>query len=316
MLIRNLENLLVAGGLLASNSTTAEPLLPAVKPLTPYDLGAALAPLPGIRFIRSSNSPQALVRARSKDRFRPTENWSPIGVHDEPKHGRLSVIAALSRAQQKHGGHGYENITTTSAYGTQYGVEVAFKKQRLVLALDTGSADTWVVSARSNCTAYGGHCALGPPYTGGFVGGQPLRYVHLYIEYGDGEIVQGPLGPVDVTIAGVRVRNQTVALANTTLWVGNNVTSGVLGLAYPALTNAYEGEFGDHEPYFQKEYAPIFANMVNQGLVENFFSIAISRKGSDGAIAFGGVPRDLEGVDYGKTAMADIIIVSRHSYII
>lgn len=300
--------ILLAAYSLACPPAAAEPLTPILKRLTQEDLDTALAPLPGITFSSPLPSVRSAFEKRAKDRFKPTENWTPIYAYHGPNSGQTSATSTLGRLQRKHGGHGYENITSASAYGLQYGVEVAFNKQKLILALDTGSADTWAVSSQSNCTNWLGSCYFGPAYTGGF-SGPLIEEEHLYIEYGDGEIVQGPLGYMDVSVAGIRVENQTVSLANTTLWYGNNITSGILGLAYPALTNAYGGSFGDDEPYYEFEYAPVFANMVDQGLVDNFFSIAISRNASDGVIAFGGVPDYLDGVDYDSKAMTDIIIV-------
>lgn len=286
-----------------------------LKPLTQEDLDAALAPHHGITYTQPiRNSRSTRHEKRAKDRFRPTENWAPVYSYKGHEAVQLSVGATLSRLKHKHGVHGHENITSVDAYSTQYGVEVAFNKQKLVLTLDTGSADTWAVGAESNCTTWTGRCFFGPAYTGGFAG-EPLEGVHLYVEYGDGEVVQGPLGPVDVSVAGVRVENQTVALANSTLWAGNNVTSGVLGLAYPSITSAYGGSFGDHEPYFERRYAPVFANMVNRGLVDDFFGIALGRNASDGVISFGGVPEGLEGIDYDNVAMTDIIIVSQKRFI-
>lgn len=222
---------------------------------------------------------------------------------------QLSAATTLGRVQRTHGGHGYENITSTSAYGLQYNVEVLFNKKKLLLYLDTGSADTWAVGSHVNCTNWIGSCQFGPAYTSDLNFGA-LPYEHMHIEYGDGELVEGPMGHVDVSVAGIHVKNQTVGLANTTLWLGNNVTSGVLGLAYPALTNAYVGPLDEHGEDHNAKYTPIFANMVRKGLVDDWFSLALDRNGSDGALGFGGVPGHIKGVDYSTTAVTDIIIVS------
>lgn len=300
---------LLVASLLGSFAIATKQPTPPENFVSQKDVDSALAAISGIKFSQPSPNAKSTSEKRAKDRFQYTDNWTPIHSYNGPKSGQLSVAATLGQLQRIHGGHGYENITSTSAYGLSYGVEVSFNKQKLVLTLDTGSSDTWAVSAKSNCTNWWGSCSFGPAYHGGFLAG-PLEDEHLYIEYGDGEIVQGPLGQLDVSVAGLHVKNQTVALANTTLWVGNNITSGILGLAYPSLTNAYEGSFDDNEPYYEKQYSPVFANMVDQGLVENYFSLAISRNTDDGVIAFGGVPRHLEGLDYDTKAMTDILIVS------
>lgn len=51
---------------------------------------------------------------------------------------------------------------------------------------------------------------------------------------GDGEFLSGIFGYENTTLAGLTV-NQTIALVNYAAWFGDTVTSGLLGLAYPAL---------------------------------------------------------------------------------
>lgn len=113
------------------------------------------------------------------------------------------------------------------------------------------------------------------------------------------------------------MRNQTVGLANETMWRGSNVSSGVLGLAYPGLTSAFFGPGGHEGPFDSAQYSPVFSSMVGQGLVEDFFSIAIGRPGgnssSSGKIWIGGVPEGVDGIDYDTTGQADIIVVSHIS---
>ncbi|KAJ4414927.1 hypothetical protein N0V82_007639 [Gnomoniopsis sp. IMI 355080] len=301
---------LLATGLLASVSLAIPRSPPAFKALSKNDLDTALAPLPGVRFNRpGSKSGKSISEKRAKDRFQVTEHWTTLHAYKGHRSGHMSASNTLGSVHRKHGSSGYENITSTSAYGTQYGVEVQFNKQKLSLALDTGSSDTWAVSSKANCTGYFTSCFFGPSYAGGF-NEKPLVDEHLYIQYGDGEVVQGPIGFMDVTVGGIQVTNQTVALANDTFWNGNNVTSGILGLAYPSITNAYSGPFGEHSPWYQMEYSPIFSNMVAQGLVNNYFSIAISRNAPDGVLGLGGVPEHLAGVDFSTLAMTDIIIAN------
>jgi hypothetical protein len=54
------------------------------------------------------------------------------------------------------------------------------------------------------------------------------------ITYGDGEFLTGIIGTEEVTLAGITVK-QTVALVNLAAWEGDGTTSGLIGLAYPAL---------------------------------------------------------------------------------
>ncbi|EAQ84278.1 hypothetical protein CHGG_10682 [Chaetomium globosum CBS 148.51] len=226
-----------------------------------------------------------------------------------------SAAAILGAHQRLVGGVGYENITTTSAYGTQYAVDSLFNGHRMSLIIDTGSSDTWAVQKNFHCIDYSGEflpqeiCGFGETYPETFQYGLTNPESHMYIQYGDGEIVTGPMGFSDVTVGGITVKQQQVCLANTTYWYGNNQTSGLMGLAFPSLTNAYLGIGQGHDLGSQVQYSPLFTSMVNQGLVDPVFSIAIDRNASSGMLAFGGVA-PASGLDTTRTAVLDMIITS------
>lgn len=302
---------LLATGFLASVTLAAGPFKPVLRNVTQRDVDAALAPFPGIKFTQPNpHARRSASDKRAKDRLQLTDNWTPLKAYHGPRAGRMSVLNTLGHLHREHDGHGYENITASNVYGSQYNVDVWFNKQKLSLVLDTGSSDTWAFGSKSNCTGYYSSCYAGPSFAGSF-NDEAAHNEHLYITYGDGELIQGPMGYMTVSVAGLQVENQTVALANETFWFSNNVTSGVLGLAYPSITNGFFGDFGEHAPWLQEQYPPVFSNMVAQGLSNNYFSVAINRPGSrgDGALAFGGVP-DLVGVNYSApVAITDIIIV-------
>jgi hypothetical protein len=130
----------------------------------------------------------------------------------------------------------------------------------------------------------------------------------MYIQYGDGEMILGRLGYTDITVGTVTVKKQVAGLANVTYWYGNNLTSGVIGLAYPTLTNAYMGSGTEHSWVDQVEYSPLFTTMVGEGLIQPFFSMAIDRNSSGGMIAWGGIP-PVRGLDRSTAVSLDIIIV-------
>ncbi|KAK7735261.1 hypothetical protein SLS53_007651 [Cytospora paraplurivora] len=312
-MMKNVLERLLAVAIVSLCLASARPTTTPLQPLTEDARDAALLPLPGVNFRRVT---QRNIKREAKDRFQNTKNYAKLHSYHSELSGKKSATRRLGAAQRKFGGPGHENITATSSYGTNYGINVTFGSQTLLLDLDTGSSDTWAFYTKTNCTtrtgeALGGRsCNLGPRYTGNFTYGT-IKDEHLFIRYGDGESVEGPLGYMDVTVGGIRVRNQTVGLANETLWHGNNVSSGVLGLAYPVLTNAYYGPRGQEDWWWAAQYSPVFSTMVGQGLVDSFFSVAINRPGgnlSAGAVGFGGVPEGVVGVDYDTAAQADIIV--------
>lgn len=154
-------------------------------------------------------------------------------------------------------------------------------------------------------------CRFGPDFAGPFQYGALDPPQHMNLRFGDGEVITGPMGQTDVTLGNLTVRHQEVALANNTYWVGDNVTNGVLGLAYASLTNAYAGAQDGDSPSDQVEYNPLFTNMINQGLCAPVFGMAIARNASDGMLSFGGVP-PVPGLDTSVIASAPIDVVSSY----
>lgn len=271
------------------------------------DFVDALSPLPGVSFKLTKGH-------RSSTADKVTNNFQHVHALRGDGTNTKSVASILGAHQRQVGGTGYQNITSTTAYGTQYAIELAFADVPLQVLLDTGSSDTWIVQEGFECVDFAGEdvdtatCGFGPAYPGDFQYGA-IPEQHIYIQYGDGEIVYGPVGYSDITLGNITVKRQEAGLANTTYWYGNNVTSGVLGLAYPSLTNAYLGSGYEHNWLDEVSYSPIFTSMVNQGLVLPYFSMAINRNSSGGLIAWGGIP-PVKGLDYSTAVSMDIIVTN------
>jgi hypothetical protein len=286
----------VVGGILAASLVSAR-----------SDFVDALAPLPGISFKLTKGH-----RHSTADKVTP-DHQRVHALRGDGTNAR-SVAAILGAHQRQVGGHGYQNITSTTAYGTQYAIDCTVADTPLKLLLDTGSSDTWIVQEGFHCVDYAGEhidegaCGFGPAYPGDFQYGA-IPEQHIYIQYGDGELVYGPVGYNDLTLGNITVKKQEIGLANTTYWFGNNATSGVLGLAYPSLTNAYLGSSTEHSWIDEVSYSPVFTSMINQGLVLPYFSMAINRNSSGGLIAWGGIP-PVQGLDYSTAVSMDIIVVS------
>lgn len=109
--------------------------------------------------------------------------------------------------------------------------------------------------------------------------------------YADLEFMTGVMGYVTVTVAGITIEHQEVALVNYTYWFGDSVTSGLMGLAYPRLTSAFVGTNSSvNDADKQVPYDPIMTSMIKQGLIEPIFSIALDRDSGEGYLALGGLP--------------------------
>lgn len=252
-----------------------------------------LSEIPSVKFRR--------VRVSSKPPNLRLDSSAHIAslrkIQNSKETPRTGADLALGIAQRSTGdGFGYTNVTIANRWGTSFAIDVIFNNYSIPLIVDSGSADTWAVSSEFACVDWLGIeydqelCGFGTPFPGKFV--ESIENKHFFIQYGSGEQISGPLGKLDVTVAGIKVENAEVALANLTYWHGNNYTVGLMGLAYPSLTSAYYG----NDPSLNSEfnmlnYNPLFTEMVNQGLLDMpLWSIAIQRNSSDGIIAFGGIP--------------------------
>jgi hypothetical protein len=109
------------------------------------------------------------------------------------------------------------------------------------------SSDTWIVQKGFQCLTVDGapqpesECAFG---TSGFVPSRSPTFVadknqNLNITYGDGTFVVGPTGQETITVGGLTVTNQKFGVPTIAQFFASDVASGLLGLAYPALTSVF-----------------------------------------------------------------------------
>lgn len=188
---------------------------------------------------------------------------------------------------------------------------ITFGGEPFNAVIDTGSSDTWLIGDDYKCLDGENKneialatCKFGRTYkrTSTF---QQLPDVHFNISYVDGERLTGILGRERVTLGGIMVQNQTVAVVDRANWHGDGTSSGLIGLAWPSITQAVQGAQG---PVVQQgpvtagsdtktnkpakiAYDPVFFTMKKQGLVEPYFSMAINRpEEGPGVLALGGLP--------------------------
>lgn len=88
----------------------------------------------------------------------------------------------------------------------------------------------------------------------------------------ENEQLQGSFGTHPVSLAGITVPDQQVAIVDYAAWAGDGISSGLVGFAYPAVTSAQAADGSS------VEYNPLFTTMVAEKRVkENVFTIAIDR---------------------------------------
>ncbi|KAJ5692444.1 hypothetical protein N7462_001867 [Penicillium macrosclerotiorum] len=205
------------------------------------------------------------------------------------------------------------SVLTSLAEGEEYATSITFGTQTFDVIVDTGSSDTWVVKEGFECLDLDtgkkvstSECEFGSTYTVDSTFSK-ISGEEFEIEYGDGEYLYGYMGTETVSLADVTVK-QEVAVVTEAAWEGDGTTSGLTGLAYPALTSAYSTKTGD-----QEEYNPIFTTMYEDGLIDSYFSLAILRdvSGDAGYLTLGGLPP----IDFNETfATTDILITSIDGY--
>jgi aspergillopepsin I len=174
-----------------------------------------------------------------------------------------------------------------NALNVVYLTNVTVGGQDFKLVLDTGSSDTWVVSDPFQCRegerrpVQESYCKLSKHYTKTAT----FRPTDLKMKtaYADGEMLEGEIGYDNVSIGGVAV-NSAIGLVHDANWNGDGQSSGLLGMAFPTITRAFNGKQ-------VQRYDPVFFSMHKQGLVPPVFSVALGRHNEEpGALSLGGLP--------------------------
>ena len=169
--------------------------------------------------------------------------------------------------------------------------EIEVGGETFTVVIDTGSSDTWLAETGYTCVKGAqAACELGATYnkTATF---QPVANENFAISYSDGEFLTGSYGTEKVTVAGITVKNQQIAVVNTADWNGDGVSSGVLGLSFPANTKAYSGNnVGADTTANQVDYNPFFTSAYTEGNVAPLFCLALSREENGGMLSIGGLP--------------------------
>lgn len=259
----------------------------------------------GITFERAKASSNPTID-RTSLRLSRLRNTKKIS-HDQKYPGAFSVFQRVADRSVK-----VQNISVVGAYSTQYAIRCDWDETPAWLIFDTGSSDTWAVQSKFRCEDMTGHkhpqtaCAFGRPYIKDFEDGE-MDGVHFHISYGSGEDISGPMGKSNISCGGLSVPGQQVGLANRTYWHGDNVTVGLLGLAYKSLTSAYYGSVSEERPWTAVPYTPFLTRAISRGTIEPLFSVAMRRNSSDGVLAWGGLPPMV--YSRKRKAATDLIIV-------
>lgn len=200
--------------------------------------------------------------------------------------------------------------------GSEFITYIEFGDQWFQVIVDTGSSDTWLAETGFSCVTdtlapeTESNCDFGPLYTPSSTFSQ-IAGENFNISYGDGEFLIGIVGTEDVTLANITVKGQEVAIVSEAYWEGDGITSGLTGLAYPALTSAFFGTnpANDNAAVASDiaEYNPIFTTMYKQGLVAPVFTLVLERGTATSTLAIGGLPPGVSSSTDFATASIQIV---------
>ncbi|KAK5120470.1 hypothetical protein LTR85_006125 [Meristemomyces frigidus] len=220
-----------------------------------------------------------------------------------------SCIAALSLLVCTGLASPFERVKALKPLEVEWAATITFGGEDVLVIRNTGSSDTWLVQQGFQCVDINGtdiaeaDCYFGPTYNGTFTEGE-IANENFNITYGDGEFLSGVVGYTDISIGNITVTHQEVALATKAYWEGDGMTSGLIGLAYSSLTDAFAGDNATIDnpnvtgiaPGDQDPYSPVVQRMIAQGLNPPLFTLALERSSDldenvpGGYVAFGGLP--------------------------
>ncbi|KAI0743586.1 acid protease [Daedaleopsis nitida] len=144
-------------------------------------------------------------------------------------------------------------------------ITIGSNKQTFLIDFDTGSSDLWVPS--SSCTS--STCMSKRKYNPASSSTSARKSGTFTIKYGDGSEVSGPVYTDTVTVAGITAKQQYFSAVTTlSSAFADEVEDGLLGLAFPAISNLRQ--------------PPFFNTAKAQGAVKSgVFAFKLANSGSE-----------------------------------
>ncbi|KAJ5113349.1 hypothetical protein N7456_001883 [Penicillium angulare] len=183
-----------------------------------------------------------------------------------------------------------------TTYGSVFDVPVTIGNQTFQLLLDTGSSDTYVMEEGFTCVGSDNmiesrdQCQYSNRT---YHESETYRQIPgqiFGIKYGAGT-ASGRMAYEQVTMGNTTVLSQKVGIANVSQPMGDYISSGLVGLAYPALTSAHPSNHtGNSTTYWRDRlvYSPLLNTMAEQGQIDPYFSLALAHTPQNASTSFGG----------------------------
>ncbi|KAJ5724858.1 acid protease [Penicillium malachiteum] len=234
----------------------------------PLDAGTLQTPNNEYHLSRSTYTAPHMMSLRKRNTKGP--NTRSAGYQFKDRHNTANVTSLLS--------------------GQEYTTSITFGNQTFEVILHTGSSDTWVPQSGFKCYDVESHnrtsqasCGFGP---GLYTPSSTFKKVPgklFEIGYGDSEFGYGYMGNESVTFAGVNIR-QEVGIMTQAAWEGDNITSGLVGLAYSADLAISRNVSGDASYLTLGGLTPIKFNhtwtstdiVVDSGTTLNYYPTSVA----------------------------------------
>lgn len=213
----------------------------------------------------------------------------------------LATVVLLTLADARNTSPPRQSSGTTvplisTQYGTVFDAPVTIGNQRFQMLVDTGSSDTYVM--KSDYTCINGTDNQIIPRQDCLYSNKTYRASSTYrevpgemfgIQYGAG-LASGAMAYEKVTLGNITADHQKIGVANVSNPMGDEVNSGLLGLAYPSLSSAHPANHSSNETYWfdRRVYNPLLFTMHQNRQMDPYFSIALARAPQNTSTAFGG----------------------------
>ncbi|KAF1807976.1 acid protease [Eremomyces bilateralis CBS 781.70] len=239
--------------------------------------------------------PAAFSRPSELKEASHVARFEAIDSTGSQSHNFLKSALAVNRAPAAQAP--FSEAVIAIRQGRIYSSKLAIGSQIFDLIMDTGSSDTWVASEHYICDDGFGHdigqddCLFGPAYTPSPTS-QSVPGLTFNISYADGEFLDGQFVHENVALGGLEVEKQQIAIIDRAFWFGDNKSSGLMGLAYPELTNSFPN--GNVSRGNGQNYESLMFSLIRTRKTDPLFSIALDRTSQPisegGVIAIGGLP--------------------------
>lgn len=187
--------------------------------------------------------------------------------------------------------------------------DITVGSQTLRAIMDTGSSDTWFLPQNYQCL----NQTTLQPMPSDQCGYNSTKLIpdasfvemneHMNLSYGIGYSLYAVDEYHRISLGGVHVPKQNIGLVEWAAASYPGKASGLVGLAYPALTKAFPGDDpskdvqcnlsigADITDCNQKPYSPLLSTIFADRLTPSVFSFALSRSDSSGGLmTIGGIP--------------------------